>query len=66
MNTQVYIYWNGAHWVVRWNVARTFEGLARWRGALALRAVRLANIVAFACITCARRLDNIAEGLGNM
>lgn len=52
--------------VVRWNVARTFEGLARWRGALALRAVRLANIVAFACITCARRLDNIAEGLGNM
>lgn len=52
--------------VVRWNVARTFEGLARWRGALALRVVRLANIVAFACITCARRLDNIAEGLGNM
>ena len=52
--------------VMRWNVARTFEGLARWRGALALRAVRLANIVAFACITCARRLDNIAEGLENM
>lgn len=52
--------------VMRWNVARTFEGLARWRGALALRAVRLANIVAFACITCARRLDNIAEGLGNL